>query len=84
MLEPYMILATHDGRGEQEVLVDPLQLGNADITVDGTTTRLWELEDDSTAPVAALADWRAAGARYQAQLDRLFQQKLAAARSAVR
>jgi hypothetical protein len=78
MLDPYMILATHDGRGEQEVLVDPLRLEEDAITVDGTTTRLWELEDDSTAPVGALADWRAAGARYQAQLDRSFQRKLAA------
>ena len=58
MLDPYMILATHDGRGEQEVLVDPLRLEEDAITVDGTTTRLWELEDDSTAPVGALADWR--------------------------
>jgi hypothetical protein len=66
-LLPDEIVALHDGRGEQEVLVDPalLELNETPITVDGTSIDLIDLAIDSAPPTDALADWRAAGARYE-------------------
>jgi hypothetical protein len=62
---PHEIVALHDGRGEQEVLVDLAMLQwNEWITVDGTGIDRADLVSDSSPPADALADWRAAGQRY--------------------
>jgi hypothetical protein len=53
-------------RVKREALVDTDLLTMETITVDGTTINIDDLAMDSTAPEAALADWRAAGARYEA------------------
>lgn len=66
-LLPSDILAFHDGRKEQEALVDLAALEGADIMVDGTTILTHDLTADSTPPATALADWRAAGERYEAR-----------------
>jgi hypothetical protein len=69
-LLPEEIVALHDGRDEQEVLVEPrlLELNEAPIVVDGTTITLADLAADSHAPAEVLASWRAAGERYEARL----------------
>lgn len=66
-LLPDEIVALHDCRGEQEVLVDPalLELNETPITIDGTGIDLTDLAIDSAPPADALADWCAAGRRYE-------------------
>lgn len=78
-LEPWEIIAFNNSRGEQEVLVDLAALATLEqaemITVDDTTITTIFLKDltaddltaDSTPPADALADWRAAGERYEAR-----------------
>ena len=66
-LLPSDILAFHDGRKEQEALVDLAALEGADIMVDGTTILTHDLTADGTPPAVALADWRAVGERYEAR-----------------
>jgi hypothetical protein len=77
-LLPEEIVALYDVRGEQEVIVDPamLELNEGPIKVDGTTMMLAELAPDSTAPAGALADWQAAGQRYEAQKQQRQRQEL--------
>jgi hypothetical protein len=65
---PEEIIALHDGRGEQEVLLEPAALVwlTDAIFVEGSTTSYDELEPDSRPTDGQLAQWQAAGARYEA------------------
>jgi hypothetical protein len=79
-LDPIEVVALHDERGEQEVIVDVGRLEfNTSIVVDGTSIELDELEPERCAPAEALASWRAAGERWEEQkqrrLRRLLQQR---------
>jgi hypothetical protein len=68
LVEPITILAFHNGRQEQEVLLDPCTLDfNATITIDGTSIRREELTADALPSADALAIWRKLGARYEAR-----------------
>jgi hypothetical protein len=65
---PEEIIALHDGRGEQEVLLEPAALVwlTDAIFAEGSTTSYDELEPDSRPTDGQLAQWQAAGARYEA------------------
>lgn len=68
-LDASAIIAFHNGRKEQEVIVDPAvldvehELGGLGVD-DGTGTCSIDLEADSAAPSDVLADWRSAAQRH--------------------
>jgi hypothetical protein len=75
---PEDIIALHNERREQEVLLEPVALDQLthEIVVEGTGITLDELEPDSRAPEEALARWRAAGQRYEAAKREQFEAEM--------
>ena len=66
MLQPHMIVTTHHGCYERELIVEPWMLAEEQnaIYVDGTGLTLFDLAEDSRAPDATIAKWIRAADRY--------------------